>query len=133
MVDQGNVAPEVIEAFAGITAKNLRWAIAKVEGSDIKLVETGPRADTLETLSAKLANDPVFVVFDFEATRDDSSTLCKTCFICYAPDSCTNMARKFELQNFKACVEAKINHHKEMQINDKLDLTEDELKLAFNV
>ena len=97
MVDQANVAPEVIEAFAGITGKLLRWAVCKVEGSSVNLVETGPREDTLENLVSKLGADPVFVVFDFEATRDDSSTLCKTCFICYAPDECTSMQRKFEL------------------------------------
>ena len=124
MVDQGNVSLEVIEAFAGLTGKSLRWVIAKVDGSDINLVQTGVRTSTLEELNAVLGDDPCFIVFDYEATRADGSTLCKTCFICYAPDSCTSMQRKFELQNFKACVEAKINFAKEMQINDKADLTE---------
>ena len=120
----GDVSAEVIEAFAGLTGKSLRWVIAKVDGSDINLVQTGVRTSTLEELNAVLGDDPCFIVFDYEATRADGSTLCKTCFICYAPDSCTSMQRKFELQNFKACVEAKINFAKEMQINDKADLTE---------
>ena len=133
MVDQSNVSQEVCDAFAGVSAKTLRWAICKVDGSNIVLVKTAPRESTLAELNAELTNVPCFVVFDFEATREDSSTICKTCFICFSPDDCTSMQAKFELQNFKASVKAKINCQKEMQINDKADLTESEFRDAFNL
>ena len=75
-----------------------------------------------------LSDQPCYVVYDFEATRDDSSTLCKTVFICYSPDSCTSMQAKFALQNYKGAVKSKVMAHKEMQINDKADLTEGEFR-----
>lgn len=133
MVEQSNVSPEVIAAFAGVTSKQLRWAIAKVEGINIVIGETAPRESNLESLCAALTDVPCYVVYDFEATREDSSTICKTCFICYSPDDCTSMTAKFELQNFKASVKSKINSQKEMQINDKADLTESEFREAFNL
>ena len=97
------------------------------------MVAAGDRDSPLSALSDALGDEPCYVVYDFEATRDDSSTLCKTIFIAYAPDSCRNMQAKFALQNFKASVKSKINCHKEMQINDKADLTENEFREAFNL
>jgi len=93
MVDQANVSAEVCEAFANVTNKTLRWVIAKIEegGSNVVLEKSGPRESTLEELCAALNDDPCYVVFDFEATREDSSTICKTLFISYSPDSCSSM------------------------------------------
>ena len=133
MVDQSNVTPEVVTAFAAIHSKQLRWAIAKVEGTDIVLVKTGERDSPLTALQAELGADPCYIVYDFEATRDDTSTLIKTCFICYSPDECTSMPKKFELQNFKGSVKAKVSSPQEMQINDKADLTESEFRDKFNL
>ena len=133
MVDQGNVTADVVSAFASLSSKNLRYVIAKVNGCDIELVKTAERSATLEDLCNDLTDEPCFVVYDFEAVRSDSSTLCKTCFICYSPDNCTSMQKKFELQNFKGCVMGKVNSQKEMQINDKADLTENEFRDIFNL
>ena len=133
MVSLAEISQDVCEAFARVTMKELRWVIAKVDGGNVSLVKTGERSSDLASLSAELGDEPCYIVFDFEATRDDSSTLCKTCFITYAPDTCTVMAKKFELQNFKANVKSKINSQKEMQINDKADLTEGEFRDAFNL
>lgn len=133
MVDQANVTQEVKDAFAKVTHKEYRWVIAKIEGSSVVLVKFGERSSGLDELRAELGDTPVYIVYDFEATRDDSSTLCKTCFICYAPDSCTVMAEKFALQNFKASCMACINQHKEMQINDKADLSDGEFRSVFNL
>ena len=91
MVDQGSVHQDVQDAFASLSAKNLRYVIAKVEGSDINLVKTAPREATLEQLSTDLDDEPCFVAFDFDAVRTDGSSVHKTCFICYSPDSCTVM------------------------------------------
>ena len=135
MVSNANVSQEVCDAFAAVTAKSLRWVICKVEpnSANISLVASGERSNTLEQLKEHLTSDPCFVVYDFEATRDDDSTLCKTCFITFSPDTCTNMALKFELQNFKASVKAKINSQKEMQINDIADFSESEFRDAFRL
>lgn len=97
------------------------------------LVATGPRDSTLEALVGQLGDEPCYVVYDFEATREDSSTLCKTCFIVYSPDSCRSMPLKFALQNFKVSVKDKTNCHREFQINDKADLTIREFNDAFNI
>ena len=133
MVDQANVTQDVKDAFAKVTHKDYRWVIAKVNGSTVELVKFGERSTGLEELRAELGDSPVYIVYDFEATRGDSSTLCKTCFICYAPDTCTVMAEKFALQNFKASTMACINHHKELQINDKADLSDSEFRSAFGL
>jgi hypothetical protein len=113
----------------------LRYVIAKVEdnSANIVLVKKAEREATLEALCNDLTDEPCFVVYDFDATRPDGSSLHKTCFICYSPDNCTVMAKKFAIQNFKACVMGKISSHKEMQINDKADLTENEFREAFNL
>ena len=133
MVNQANVNGEVAEAFAGVTSKNLRFAICKVEGAEVQLVGTGARAEGLEELRGQLGDIPCYVVYDFEHTKADSSTMCKTCFINYSPDSCTSMQMKFALQNYKASVMSKINSQKEMQINDLADLTQNEFLDAFNL
>lgn len=97
MVDQANVTPEVVEAFAKVSSKEYRWVICKVNNTNVELTKFGERSSTLEELNAELNDDPAYIVYDFEATRGDGSTLCKTCFICYAPDSCTSMPAKFAL------------------------------------
>ena len=74
----------------------------------VLVAQSEERKDGLESLTAILSDQPCYVVYDFEATRDDSSTLCKTVFISYSPDSCTSMQAKFALQNYKAAVKAKI-------------------------
>uniref|UniRef100_A0A7S3I351 ADF-H domain-containing protein n=1 Tax=Favella ehrenbergii TaxID=182087 RepID=A0A7S3I351_9SPIT len=133
MVSQGTVSDEVTQAFAKVSSRELRWVIAKVESSDIVLVASGARDSPLSELAAALGDEPAYVVYDFEGTREDGSGVMKTVFIAYAPDSCKSMQAKFAIQNFKASVKSKINCHKEMQINDKADLTEAEFRDAFNL
>ena len=43
------------------------------------------------------------------------------------------MKKKFALMNFKQSVSSKINFHKELQINDKMDFSEQEFRSAFNL
>jgi len=68
----------------------------------------------MDDLNTELGDEPCYVVFDFEAVREDTSTLSKIAFVAYAPDTCTSMKKKFALQNFKGSVKAKINCHKEL-------------------
>lgn len=133
MVDQLNVAEDVCKAFAAVTNKKLRWAIAKVNGANVELVETAERDSTIEACQAVLGDEPVYIVIDFEADKPDGSKLLKTCFIPYAPDSCTSMQAKFALQNYKACVKSKSSAQKEFQINDKADFTLAEFRSQFNL
>ena len=133
MVNQANVSGEVAEAFAAVKGKHLRFAICKIEGAEVQLVGTGERTAPLEQLTAQLGDVPCYIVYDFEHTKADTSTICKTCFINYSPDSCTSMQLKFALQNYKASVMSKINIQKEMQINDLADLTQNEFLDAFNL
>ena len=63
-----------------------------MDGATCNLVaKSAARSDNLESLVAVLGDQPCYIVYDYEATRADSSTLRKICFIFYAPDSCTNM------------------------------------------
>ena len=133
MVDNANVTQAVRDAFAGVTGKRLRYAIAKCNGADIELADQGERAEGLDELRAKLGSDPCYILFDFEATKDDGAKLLKTCFIKFSPDSCTNMAQKMALQNYGNSVKNCVNVNKEMQINDLNDLTEGEFRDAFNL
>ena len=63
---------------------------------------------------AALDNDPAYVLFDYEAQKADTSMLMKQCFITYSPDSCTSMAKKLALQNYKASVKSATSATKEM-------------------
>lgn len=133
MVSNANVTQEVKDAFKAVTKKEARWAIAKVEGDSIVHVASGPREHTIADLHAALGDTPCYVVVDFDATREDGSTLCKTCFIAYSPDSCRSMQDKFALQNFRESVKSGVMCHKEMQINDKADCTENEFREQFGL
>ena len=91
MVSQANVTQVVCEAFGKVTGKHLRFAICKIDGADVVLVATGERQEGLEELRNQLGDVPCYIAYDFEHTKADSSTMCKTCFINYAPDSCNSM------------------------------------------
>ena len=96
---------DVVKAFADVTAKKLRWVIVRVdEPTNIVLVETAPRDSTIEACQAKLGDEPLYILYDFEAVKSDGSKLMKACFLTYSPDTCTSMQKKFALQNYKACV-----------------------------
>lgn len=115
MVDQANVTEEVLDAFAQVSAKQLRYAICKLDGANITLESTGPRDSGYDEMKAALPADDVrYVVFDFEATKPDGSKLMKTCFVAYSPDDCREMAAKFAMQNYKECVKSKINCQREL-------------------
>lgn len=100
--------------MADVQLKKLRWAIVKPVESDIVLVSTGPRDSDIASIAAVLADEPCYIVLDFEATKADGSGLIKTCFVTYAPDTCTSMQAKFALQNYKESVKAKVNSPKEV-------------------
>jgi len=114
MVSVANISDEAGKAMADVMGKSLRWAILKPVESDIVLVSTGPRDSDIASVAAALSDEPCYVIYDFEATRSDGSGLCKTCFVTYAPDSCTSMQAKFALQNYKGSVKARVNSAKEI-------------------
>lgn len=126
------VTQAVIDANAAVKAKNLRWAIFKIEGSDIVVESTGERSDGIEQFVAAI-NTPHcrYALYDYEGQRDDGSPLCKQCFIIYAPDTCTSMQEKMGLQEYRPAVKAKVDAVKDFQINDIADLSDAELRDAF--
>ena len=133
MVSNADVSQEVVDAFGQVRSKALRWVVARVEDTAVVLEATGARESTLEELQAAVGNEPRYIVYDFEHTKDDGVHMTKTCFIAYSPDSCTNIQSKFALQNFKRSAMSKIQAHKEMQINDKSDIKVGEFLAAFNL
>ena len=126
MVSNATISQEVLDAFAGVKNKSLRYAIAGVQDgtSNVVLLDQGAREETMDQMKAKLGNVPCYISFDFEKHMDDGRNVCKNCFIKYSPDTCTSMPQKMALQNYGGNVKSAANPNKEFQINDLLDLTE---------
>ena len=93
----------------------------------------GERDSGVEEMAAATPDWPCLLYYDLEAEKPDGSTLKKLIFISYSPDTCTNIVAKTALQNYRSSVKAKATVHKEMQVNDKRDLTLDELKDLFGL
>ena len=128
------VSQAVIDANAEIKRKNLRWAIFKIEGSEIVVESTGERAHGMDEFRAAIDTPHCrYALFDFEKARPDGGILCKQTFVVYAPDTCTSMAEKMGLQEYRSSIKAKVDSAKDFQINDIADLTEDEFASAFGV
>ena len=92
------VSQAVIDAVAQVKNKDLRWAIFKIEGSDILVDATGAREQGMDEFRAAIDEPHCrYAVYDYEGVRADSSTIMKLCFIVFAPDSCSSMAEKMSL------------------------------------
>ena len=79
------------------------------------------------------ADEPRYVLYDFEATKDDGSRMAKTVFVSYSPDECKSMPAKFALMNYAANVKSKATFSVEKQINDLNDFTENTFREYFNL
>ena len=130
------VTQGVIDANAGVKSKQLRWAIFKVEGSEIVVDQTGERDSDIEALRSAIHTENSncrYAIYDFEAKRADGASMSKICFISYAPDSCTSMPEKMGFMDYKQAVLAKVDSRKDFQINDLGDLTEENFAEAFGL
>ena len=128
-------ADPIVQAFNDVNQRRKRWAIVKVDtSSNYTLEATGERDDGIEQCKAALPNnEPRYVLFDFEAQKEDGSKLNKTVFVAYSPDDCTSMPMKFALMNYAAAVKAKASYSVEKQINDINDFNENEFRGYFNL
>ena len=133
MVDVANVTQEVEDAFKAIVEKQMRWCIVKFEGSNAVLEASGDRDSNIAAMAAATPDMPRLMYYDFETPKADGTTLKKLVFISYSPDTCTDMVAKTAMQNYRASVRAKTTVHKEMQVNDKRDLTEGEMRDLFGL
>ena len=135
MVQAGNIADDVVAAVASINKRDMRFAVIKVDEATaaVTLESTGERDATIDDCRAKLpADEPRYVIFDYHLVRGDGVAQDKVVFVCYSPDSCKVMAKKFALQEYKAAVRAKVsNVFKDMQVNDINDFSEAEFADSF--
>ena len=88
----------------------------------------------MDAIKAALpANEPVYIYYDFFATRADGSTMAKLCFISFSPDS-AKMQAKFKMQNYRDSVKAAAPIvDRQLEFNDALDLSENEFRDVFNL
>ena len=128
-------ADPVTTAFQGINSRQLRWAIVKVDTtSTVTLAATGPRSDGIAELVAALsATEPCYVVYDFEAEKEDGAKMTKTIFVAYSPDECKVMGLKMALMQYAGNVKSKGSFSCEKQINDINDFNENEFRSYFNL
>ena len=126
----------VSTTFAELRMKRQhRWVIYRVadDNSSVIVDAVGERAQDFASFQAAMPKDqPRFAVYDLEFKRDDGRQEGKILFILYNPDQCTNGGLRFVYANAKAAVLNKASPvHKEFQINDHADLSEQEFISSF--
>ena len=125
------------EATAALTAfgkREVRWAVFRIpEGTDsgIQLVKSSPSSGEDDASSeadfaafaAELPEDePRWGVYDLNFMKNGVNNS-KVCFVQYVPDDCTQNKLKFAYANHKEVVKSKLQVNKELQVNDKADVT----------
>lgn len=134
MVENANVSQDVMDQFAKLKGNQSSFMVCKIQGSDILLESAGEKDAPFDQFAAALPESEArFGIVDFKFDTGDGRHVSKIVFVVYVPDTCTSMQEKFAYANFKGCFKQKLNPvHKEMQINDRADLTFDEFKDQFN-
>lgn len=129
------VHADIVAAFSEINKRQARFLVAKVsdDASSIVLEAKGARTSTFDDFIAAIpADQPRYGVFDLEFQSDDGRTINKMCFVTYVPDTCKSMADKFKYANCKDTIKSKCSPcAKEIQINDRADLTFSEFRSNF--
>lgn len=75
-------------AFARLKSKEIRYFIASVEASNVKVEKEGERDSTFEEFRAAVPKDqPRFLLYDYEKDMDDGQHKSKMIFAIYCPDS----------------------------------------------
>lgn len=132
---QAQVNAEIVEAFAAINKRHARFLVAKIsdDATTIDLEHRGDRDATFDDfINAIPADEPRYGVFDLEFQTDDGRTVNKMCFVTYVPDTCKKMALKFNYANCKDTIKSKCSPvSKEIQVNDRADLTYSEFRSNF--
>ena len=136
MVQSGtSVHPDIAAAFADINGRRARFLVAKItdDSTQIVLEHKGDRSATFDDFAAAIPVDqPRYGVFDLEFQSDDGRTINKMCFVTYVPDTCKSVAVKFPYANSKDVMKSKCSPcAKEIQVNDRADLTFAEFRSNF--
>lgn len=136
MVQSGtSVAPEISAAFADINGRRARFLVARIteDSSQIVLEAKGERTATFDDfVNAIPADEPRYGVFDLEFEADDGRPVSKMVFVTYVPDTCKKIAVKFPYANSKDIIKSKCSPvAKEIQVNDRADLTFAEFRSYF--
>lgn len=130
-----SVHADIAAAFAEINGRKARFLVAKIsdDSSEIHLETKGDRDATFDDFKNAIpADEPRYGVFDLEFTTDDGRAVNKMVFVTYVPDSCTKIAVKFPYANCKDTMKSKCSPcAKEIQVNDRADLTFDEFRSNF--
>jgi cofilin len=109
--------------------------IAKIteDATAILLESKGGRDATFDDFIAGFPiSEPRYGVFDLEWQTEDGRTINKIVFVTYVPDTCKSIAVKFPYANSKEVMKQKCTpSHKEIQINDRADLTFEEFRSNF--
>ena len=135
MVSSGfTFTEEATAALAGFGQRKLRWAVFRIpEGTDAgcELVKSGASSGEDESNSVAdfklFANElptdqPRWGVYDLNFLKSGINNS-KVCFVQYVPDDCTKNNLKFAYANHKEIVKSKLQVNKELQVNDKDDVT----------
>jgi cofilin len=136
MVQSGTtVHADIAAAFAEINGRRARFLVAKItdDSTQIVLEAKGDRSATFDDFAAAIPHDqPRYGVFDLEFQSDDGRTINKMCFVTYVPDTCKSVAVKFPYANSKDVMKSKCSPcAKELQVNDRADLTFAEFRSNF--
>ena len=137
MVSSGsiNISDEITVAFREINDRKARFLVAKIneDATVINLETKGERDATFDDFVKAIPMDePRYAVFDLEFQSDDGRTVNKMVFLSYVPDACKAMAAKFQYANSKDAMKHKCSPvAKEIQVNDRADLTFDEFRGNF--
>ena len=100
--------------------------IAKIENGSIVLESSG--SGSFDDLARALPEDqPRYIFVNVNFTSPYGHYVNKDVLITYSPDT-ADMSSKFQYINNSNRLGEKINHHKDFIINDKLDMTLDEMK-----
>ena len=127
------VADDITAAWAEVRASKARYLVVELDGNDAKLSAKGGLDADFEAFKADLPEDqPRYGVYNLMWTADDDRPMSKIIFVNYVPDGCKNMGAKFSYAQQKSKVEPVFQPiNKQIQINDRIDLNEEEWKKMF--
>ena len=136
MVSASCVQKEVAEAFKAVAGNKAKFIVADLEnetGNEIKLSAMGELGSTIDDLKAAVPEDqPRFIIYNLQWTKDDGRKLSKLIFIMFVPDACKKLPLKFQYANLKESFKSACQPiNKEFQINDHLELEENEWISSF--
>lgn len=104
------------DAFARLKNKEIRYFIARVEGSEIVIEKEGEPSSTFEEFKASVPKEePRFLLYDYEKKLDDGQNKSKMIFALYCPDSLP-IAKKIPYTSSTMSMQGAAPHTSHMQV-----------------